>query len=76
MLFNEYVIWLLLDDDFTFLLFGSVLGAVVVAVVAAVVVVEEEMKYLAGIKVIILLKSRGNQRIHILKPISSRLVGS
>lgn len=26
------------------------------------------MKYLSGLKVIILLKSGGNQRIHILKP--------
>lgn len=56
-----------------FCLCPALVAVVVVVVVARV---EEEMKYLAGIKVIILLKSRGNQRIHILNPISSRLVGS
>jgi len=35
--------------------------------VCGVASVEKEMKYLSGLKVIILLKSGGNQRIHILK---------
>jgi len=60
------------DDDFRVL--GSVFWALVFrflglppVAVCGVASVEKEMKYLSGLKVIILLKSGGNQRIHILK---------